>query len=99
MLRVILDRSPGIAIPDETFFISQLAHRHPGPVDVVSFLDDVRRLPRLAAWEVPAEDIAARLRPGMRTGEAIAAVFSAYAAKHGMRRTSSRSSCGSTSPR
>ena len=82
LLRVILDRSPGIAIPDETFFIPQLAHRHPGTVDVESFLDDLRRLPRLAAWEVPAADLAARLRPGMRTGEAIAAVFSAYAAKH-----------------
>jgi hypothetical protein len=83
LLRVILDRSPGIAIPDETFFITQLAHRHPGVVDVEGFLDDARRLPRLAAWEVPAEELAARGRPGMRTGEAIAAVFTAYAAKHG----------------
>ena len=83
LLRVILDRSPGIAIPDETFFIPQLAHRHPGTVDVDAFLDDLRRLPRLAAWEVPADELAARLRPGMRVGEAIAAVFSAYAAKHG----------------
>ncbi|MET0939094.1 MAG: sulfotransferase [Gaiellaceae bacterium] len=83
LLRVILDRSPGIAIPDETFFIPQLAHRHPGTVDVESFLDDLRRLPRLAAWEVAADEFAARLRPGMRAGEAIGAVFSAYAAKHG----------------
>ena len=83
LLRVILDRSPGIAIPDETFFIPQLAHRHPGTVDVASFLDDLRRLPRLAAWEVAADEFAARLRPGMRAGEAIGAVFSAYAAKHG----------------
>jgi Sulfotransferase family len=83
MLRVILDRSPGIAIPDETFFIPQLAHRHPGVVDTAEFLEDVRRLPRLAAWGVPAEDISARLRPGMTTGEALDAVFSAYAAHHG----------------
>ena len=83
LLRVILDRSRGIAIPDETFFIPQLAHRHPGRVDVEAFLDDLRRLPRLVAWEVPVEDFAARLRPGMRTGDAIAAVFSAFAAKHG----------------
>jgi hypothetical protein len=83
LLRVILDRSPGIAIPDETFFIPQLAHRHPGTVDVESFLDDLRRLPRLAAWEVAADEFAARLHPGMRAGEAIGAVFSAYAAKHG----------------
>jgi LPS sulfotransferase NodH len=83
LLRVILDRSPGIAIPDETFFIPPLAHRHSSPVDPAEFLDDIRRLPRLAAWEVPAEDFAARLVPGMSIGEALAAVFSAYAAKHG----------------
>ncbi len=83
MLRVILDRSPGIAIPDETFFVPQLAHRHGGVVDPDELLEDVRRLPRLAAWEVPLEDIAARLRPGMTTGEALDAVFQAYAGKHG----------------
>jgi hypothetical protein len=83
LLRVILDRSPGIAIPDETFFVPQLAHRHHGTVDAESFLDDVRRLPRLAAWEVPFEDFAARVRPGMQTGEAIAALFAANAARQG----------------
>jgi hypothetical protein len=83
MLRVILDRSPGIAIPDETFFVPQLAHRHRGVVDPDELLEDVRRLPRLAAWGVPLEDIAARLRTGMTTGEALDAVFHAYAAKHG----------------
>ena len=83
LLRVILDRSPGIAIPDETFFIPQLAHRHSSPVDPEEFLDDVRRLPRLAAWGVSAEELEARLRSGMSVGEALSAVFSAYSAKHG----------------
>jgi hypothetical protein len=83
LLRVVLDRSPAIAIPDESFFIPQLAHRHAGTVDVESFLDDLRRIPQLAAWKVAADEFAARLRPGMRAGEAIDAVFSAYAAKHG----------------
>jgi hypothetical protein len=83
MLRVILDRSPGIAIPDETFFVPQLAHRHRDVVDPAELLEDARRLPRLAAWGVPAEDLAARLRPGMATAEALDAVYSAYAAKHG----------------
>ena len=86
MLRVILDRSHRIAIPDETFFVPQLAHRHRGVVDPTEFLEDVRRLPRLAAWEVPFEDIGGRLRPGMTTGEALDAVFQAYAAKHGKSR-------------
>jgi hypothetical protein len=83
LLRVVLDRSPGIAIPDETFFIPQLAHRHRSPVDPDEFLDDLRRLPRLAAWEVTADDLAARLRPGMTIGQALDATFSTYAAKHG----------------
>lgn len=83
MLRVMLDRSPGIAIPDETFFIPQLAHRHGGVVEPTEFLDDLRRLPRLAAWGVPAADFADRLRPGMTVGESLDEVFSAYAAKHG----------------
>ncbi len=82
LLRVILDRSPGIAIPDETFFIPQLAHRHSSPVDPDSFLDDLRRLPRLAAWGVSAEELAASLQPNMSVGEALAATFSAYAVKH-----------------
>jgi len=83
MLRVILDRSPGIAIPDETFFVPQLAHRHRGRIDPEAFLDDLRRLPRLAAWEVPAADIAARLRPGMSVAEALDATYATYAARHG----------------
>jgi hypothetical protein len=83
MLRVILDRSSGIAIPDETFFVPQLAHRHRGVVDPAELLDDLRRLPRLAAWGIAAEDLAAGLRPGMSIGQALDAVFSAYASKHG----------------
>lgn len=83
LLRVILDRSPGISIPDETFFVPQLAHRHRGRVDPEAFLDDLRRLPRLAAWEVSPAELRARLRPGLTVGEALDAAYSAYAAKHG----------------
>ncbi len=81
LLRVILDRSPGIAIPDESFFIPLLARRHRGNVDRARFVDDLRRLPTLRAWGVSAEDIAPHLRPELHAGEAIAAVFEAYAAK------------------
>ncbi len=81
LLRVVLDRSPGIAIPDESFFIPLLARRHRGQVDPARFLDDLGRLPTLRAWGLSAEDIAPRLRPRMPTGDAIAAIFEAYAAK------------------
>jgi hypothetical protein len=83
LLRVILDRSTGIAIPDESYFVPQLAHRHRGKVDRVRFLDDVRRLPTLLEWDVPPDDVAIRLRDRMSAGEAIGAIFEAYAAKHG----------------
>ncbi len=83
LLRLILDRSPGIAIPDESHFIPQLAHRHRTPVAPDAFLEDLRRLRTLVRWDLPAEEVASSLRPGMTTGEAIGAVFATYAGKHG----------------
>ena len=83
LLRVILDRSPGVAIPDESFFVPLLARRHRGEVDLQRFLDDLHRLPTLAAWGLSPDAVAPRLRPGMRAGEAIGTIFEAYAAKEG----------------
>lgn len=82
LLRLILDRSPGIAIPDESHFVPQLAHRHSTPVRLDEFVEDLRRLPTLARWGITADDVLPLLRHGMATGEAIGAVFSAHAAKH-----------------
>jgi hypothetical protein len=80
LLRVMLDRNPTLAVPDESYFVPQLARRHRGAVDVTSFVDDLRRLPTLVEWRVSADDVARRLRPGMTCGEAVAAVFEEYAA-------------------
>jgi hypothetical protein len=79
LLRVMLDRSPGIAIPDESFFVPLLARRHGRTVDVASFLDDVARIPAIRDWGLSRVDVAPRIRPGMPTGEAIAAIYEAYA--------------------
>ena len=79
----MLDRNPALAVPDESYFVPQLARRHRGVVDAEAFTDDLRRLPTLAEWGLPPDSVAARLRPGMTTGEAIAAVFEAYAAARG----------------
>jgi Sulfotransferase family len=79
LLRVILDRSPGIAIPDESFFVPLLARRHGRTVEAERFLDDVARIPTIRAWGLRPEDVAPRIRPGMATGAAIAAIFEAYA--------------------
>jgi Sulfotransferase family len=83
LLRVILDRSPGVAIPDESFFVPLLARRHRRTVDAERFLDDLARIPTIRAWGLRPEDVAPRIRPGMATGAAIAAIFEAYAERAG----------------
>lgn len=83
LLRLILDRSAGIAIPDESHFIPQLAHRHRAPVDRDRFLEDLRRLRTLPRWNLSPNEVEPLVSPGMATGEAIGAIFAAYAAKHG----------------
>jgi hypothetical protein len=86
LLRVMLDRHSELAVPDESYFVPQLADRHRGRIDPDAFADDLRRLPTLREWDVPVDAVRARLRPGMRTGEAIAAVYEAYAERRGKRR-------------
>lgn len=83
LLRLILDRSTGIAIPDESHFIPQLARRHPGTIDRDAFLDDLRRVRTLARWGITVADVTPWVESGSETGSAIAAVFRAYAAKSG----------------
>lgn len=82
LLRVILDRSPGLALPDESFFVPLLARRH-RRVEPDRFLDDLARLATLREWGIRPADVAPRLRAGMRTGDAIGAVFEAYAEREG----------------
>jgi hypothetical protein len=86
LLRVMLDRNRSLAVPDESYFVPQLARRHRGSVDPAAFVDDLRRLPTLVEWGLSADAVARRLRPGMTTGAAIAAVFEAYAAERGKAR-------------
>jgi Sulfotransferase family len=79
----MLDRHSELSIPDESYFIPQLADRHGGRVDRDAFLDDLRRLPTLGEWEVEFADVQARLPLNVELGEAIAAVYLAYAARFG----------------
>jgi hypothetical protein len=83
LLRVILDRSPGIAIPDESFFVPLLARRHGRTIDAERFLDDVARIPTIREWGVSVKEVAARVRSGMPTGAAIGAIYEAYALEAG----------------
>jgi hypothetical protein len=86
LLRVMLDRSSQLAVPDESYFVPQLAARHRGPLDAGSFVDDLRRIGTLVEWGVDPERVRARLRDGMATGEAIGAIFETYAADRGKER-------------
>ena len=83
LLRVILDRSPGLAIPDESFFVPLLARRHGKTIDAESFLEDLARIPTIRDWGVAVADVAPRIRSGMPTGDAVAAIFETYAAAAG----------------
>jgi hypothetical protein len=86
LLRVVLDRHSALAVPDESYFVPQLADRHGGRIDVEDFVDDLRRLPTLRDWGVSADSVRERLREGMGLGEAVAAVYEAYAASRGKSR-------------
>jgi LPS sulfotransferase NodH len=83
LLRVVLDRSRGIAIPDESFFVPLLARRHGKTAERDAFLDDLARVSTIRDWGLTPADVAPLLTAEMPTGAAIAAVFEAYAGKAG----------------
>jgi Sulfotransferase family len=83
LLRVMLDRNTALAIPYESFFVTALAHRHGSRPELDDFLDDLGRFYQLYEWGIAPEDVRPRLREGMTTGEAIAAVFEVYAEREG----------------
>jgi hypothetical protein len=81
LLRVMLDRSSQLAVPDESYFVPQLAHRHGGRPDPDAFVEDCRRLGTLQEWGLAVEDM--RPPAGATTGEAIAALYRRYAELQG----------------
>ena len=83
LLRVMLDRHSQLAVPDESYFVPQLADRHLRRVEPDAFIDDLRRIDTLADWNVPLDKVRTRLRPGMAVGEAIATVYAVYAEEQG----------------
>jgi sulfotransferase family protein len=83
LLRVMLDRHSQLAVPDESYFVPQLADRHLRHVDPDQFVDDLRRLNTLSEWDVPLEQVRARLTAGMSIGAAIATVYAVYAEQRG----------------
>lgn len=86
LLRLMLDRHPKLAIPDESYFIPQLASRHRGRLDPAAFEDDLRRLPTLLEWGVPPREVRARLPAGATVAHGIAAIYDLYAQQRGKSR-------------
>jgi hypothetical protein len=83
LLRVMLDRHSQLAVPDESYFVPQLADRHLRHVDPDEFVDDLRRLNTLTEWEVPLDRVRARLHDDMPIGAAVATVYAVYADERG----------------
>jgi Sulfotransferase family len=83
LLRVMLDRHSQLAVPDESYFVPQLADRHLRRVDPDEFVDDLRRINTATDWEVSVDKVRARLAPGMPVGAAIATVYLVYAEERG----------------
>jgi hypothetical protein len=86
LLRVMLDRHSQLAVPDESYFVPQLADRHLRRVNPDAFVDDLRRINTVAEWDVPLDKVRARLRPAMPVGDAIATVYVVYAEERGKSR-------------
>ncbi len=86
LLRVMLDRNSELAVPDESYFIPQLADRHLRHVEPDEFVDDLRRIDTLADWSVPLDKVRARLTERMPIGAAIATVYEVYATERGKAR-------------
>jgi hypothetical protein len=86
LLRVMLDRNPTLAVPDESYFVPTLARRHGDRPDPDAFVDDLRRLLTLREWEIEPREVRERLHAGMTLGEAVSAIYEVYAARRGKER-------------
>jgi hypothetical protein len=86
LLRVMLDRNPELAVPDETYFVPQIADRHRGRIDADAFVDDLRRLPALAELQIAPAAVRERLPADATIADGVRAVFEAHAAAHGKAR-------------
>jgi hypothetical protein len=82
----MLDRHSELAVPDESYFVPQLADRHLRHIDPDKFIDDLRRIGTVAEWDVPLERVRARLTDRMPIGAAIATVYAVYAEERGKAR-------------
>jgi hypothetical protein len=86
LLKEMLDRHSQLAIPTESYFVPQLWHRHGADVERERFVDDLRRLARIAEWGVDPEAVRGRLPARAPFHEAIQAIYRVYAEARGKSR-------------
>src|SRR5665809_29471 len=79
LLKEMLDSHPAVAIPTESYFVSQLWDRHGERPDPEKFVSDIGRLARVKEWGVSPVDVRHRLSAEQSFAEAVQAVYRAYA--------------------
>jgi Sulfotransferase family len=82
----MLDRHSQLAVPDESYFIPQLAARHRGRLDADAFCDDLARIRTIADWQVSLDRVRQVLPGGARLSDGLRAVYQTYAEAHGKSR-------------
>src|SRR5262249_41700397 len=86
LLKEMVGRHSRLAIPTESYFITQLWDRHGARPDREVFLADVSRLARVREGGGSAADVPDRLSGQPSVAEAIGAIYAAYAAAQGKER-------------
>lgn len=87
LLRVIFNAHPGIAVPPESRFVTEL-WRGSDEVGVASFLKAMADHPQFRSWGLPIDDVRAQIGPEARVRYpvALAAAYRAYAIRAGKTR-------------
>ena len=86
LLKEMLDRHSQLAIPSESYFVPQLWHRHGAEAERDAFVEDLRRLARVAEWGVDPEEVRRRLPERAPFHEAVQAIYRVYAEARGKTR-------------
>jgi len=87
LLRLMLDRHPRLAVPHESHFIPELARAADAPASAEAFLSALEQSVRFQEWQVPLDEVRARLPDGpLDWRGAFDAAFRAYAAREGKAR-------------
>jgi hypothetical protein len=82
----MLDRHPALAVPDESYFIPQLAARHRGRLDADAFCDDLSRIGTIADWQLPLDRVRRVLPSDAGLADGLRAVYQTYAEERGKQR-------------